>query len=267
MRGFPGVLALPDEWRARRRVRLERVAPSEHAQWEPPRCRPDPSRTGMARYATVRFLDARYSGIDVAEVTRPYDTVQPKKAVRQRRKDVRKALHRISLKALMKFCDQVGEEYRIRPDHFARKVVGVGSVGTEAFVLLLGDRADEPLFLQLKEQKEPVLAAYADPREYQHQGEPVSKGRRMTQAATDEFLGWATGIAAAHADQNAKGYQRLMDAVMDGRVQAVTGLSGTNPQPRLTGPLLPRAVRQGTAGPGPAGPAVRAPAAQPLSWA
>ena len=45
---------------------------------------------------------------------------------------------------------------------FARKVVGVGSVGTEAFVLLLlGDRADEPLFLQLKEAQESVLAPFA----------------------------------------------------------------------------------------------------------
>ena len=45
---------------------------------------------------------------------------------------------------------------------FARKVVGVGSVGTEAFVLLmLGDRPDEPLFLQLKEAQESVLAPFA----------------------------------------------------------------------------------------------------------
>ena len=45
---------------------------------------------------------------------------------------------------------------------FARKVVGVGSVGTEAFVLLLlGDRSDEPLFLQLKEAQESVLAPFA----------------------------------------------------------------------------------------------------------
>ena len=45
---------------------------------------------------------------------------------------------------------------------FARKVVGVGSVGTEAFVkLLIGDRPDEPLFLQLKEAQESVLAPFA----------------------------------------------------------------------------------------------------------
>ncbi len=78
---------------------------------------------------------------------------------------------------------------------FARKVVGVGSVGTEAFiVLLLGDREDEPLFLQLKEAQESVLAPFAGKSEYKHQGERVVRGQRLTQAATDPFLGWTTGI-------------------------------------------------------------------------
>jgi uncharacterized protein (DUF2252 family) len=76
---------------------------------------------------------------------------------------------------------------------FARKVVGVGSVGTEAFVMLLiGDRADEPLFLQLKEAQESVLAPFAGPSEYEHQGERVVTGQRLTQAAIDPFLGWTT---------------------------------------------------------------------------
>ena len=81
---------------------------------------------------------------------------------------------------------------------FARKVVGVGSVGTEAFVLLLlGDRADEPLFLQLKEAQESVLAPFAGKSEYKHQGERVVRGQRLTQAATDPFLGWTTGIGTS----------------------------------------------------------------------
>jgi uncharacterized protein (DUF2252 family) len=81
---------------------------------------------------------------------------------------------------------------------FARKVVGVGSVGTEAFILLLlGDRADEPLFLQLKEAQESVLAPFAGPSSYQHQGERVVRGQRLTQAATDPFLGWTSGIGTS----------------------------------------------------------------------
>ena len=80
---------------------------------------------------------------------------------------------------------------------FARKVVGVGSVGTEAFVLLLmGDRPDEPLFLQLKEAQESVLAPYAGDSEQRHQGERVVQGQRLIQAAADPFLGWTSGIAA-----------------------------------------------------------------------
>jgi uncharacterized protein (DUF2252 family) len=78
---------------------------------------------------------------------------------------------------------------------FARKVVGVGSVGTEAFILLLlGDRPDEPLFLQLKEAQESVLAPFAGASEYKHQGERVVRGQRLTQAAADPFLGWTSGI-------------------------------------------------------------------------
>ena len=95
---------------------------------------------------------------------------------------------------------------------FARKVVGVGSVGTEAFILLLmGDRDDEPLFLQLKEAQESVLAPYAGPSQYRHQGERVVKGQRLTQATADPFLGWTSGIqtddtAADGAPARAKDY-------------------------------------------------------------
>ena len=73
---------------------------------------------------------------------------------------------------------------RIVLDHyhfvdFARKVVGVGSVGTEAYmVLLMGDRDDDPLFLQVKEAPESVLAPYAGASEYEHQGERVVQGQR-----------------------------------------------------------------------------------------
>ncbi len=80
---------------------------------------------------------------------------------------------------------------------FARKVVGVGSVGTEAFmVLLMGDRDDDPLFLQVKEADPSVLAPYAGAGEYKQQGERVVHGQRVMQAASDPFLGWASGTGA-----------------------------------------------------------------------
>ena len=199
-------------------------------------------RTKMASYAAMRFVDVWYSRIDIDEVNRLFDVLQPRAAVRRRHRDIAQARRRTSQRAFLKMCDQVQGQYRIRSappvivrfpvegypgvleelrgaiaqyrqtleadlrevlrhyyfGDFARKVVGVGSVGTEAFVvLLIGDRADEPLFLQVKEAQESVLAPYAGPGEYQHQGERVVIGQQLTQAATDPFLGWTTGIGTS----------------------------------------------------------------------
>jgi uncharacterized protein (DUF2252 family) len=73
----------------------------------------------------------------------------------------------------------------------ARKVVGVGSVGTRAWVVLL-DAADgvEPLFLQAKEAQPSVLAEYAGRSRYSNQGERVVAGQHLQQAQSDIFLGW-----------------------------------------------------------------------------
>jgi hypothetical protein len=74
-------------------------------------------------------------------------------------------------------------------------VVGFGSVATDGFaMLLIGDRPDEPLFLQLNEAKESVLAAFAGASEYERQDERVVMGQRLAQAATDLFLGWTSGV-------------------------------------------------------------------------
>ena len=76
---------------------------------------------------------------------------------------------------------------------FARKVVGVGSVGTEAFVtLLIGSRGDDALFLQLKEADDSVLARYTISDSFKHQGGRVVFGQRLMQASSDLFLGYAT---------------------------------------------------------------------------
>ena len=73
----------------------------------------------------------------------------------------------------------------------ARKVVGVGSVGTRAWVVLM-DAADgvEPLFLQAKEAQASVLAEYAGRSRYNNQGERVVAGQHLQQAQSDIFLGW-----------------------------------------------------------------------------
>ena len=79
----------------------------------------------------------------------------------------------------------------------ARKVVGVGSVGTRCLiVLLLGRDADDPLFLQVKEAGRSVLEPYLGRSRFNHNGHRVVAGQRLTQAASDIFLGWMTGKPA-----------------------------------------------------------------------
>jgi uncharacterized protein (DUF2252 family) len=76
----------------------------------------------------------------------------------------------------------------------ARKVVGVGSVGTRCIIiLLLGRDSDDPLFLQVKEAGPSVLEPYLGRSRFTHCGHRVVAGQRLTQAASDIFLGWMTG--------------------------------------------------------------------------
>jgi uncharacterized protein (DUF2252 family) len=81
------------------------------------------------------------------------------------------------------------EEFRYA--HAARKVVGVGSVGTQCLILLLLGRDDaDPLFLQVKEAQPSVLERFLGASVYAHCGERVVAGQRLMQAASDIFLGW-----------------------------------------------------------------------------
>ncbi|WP_434995886.1 DUF2252 domain-containing protein [Arthrobacter sp. Ld5] len=77
----------------------------------------------------------------------------------------------------------------------ARKVVGVGSVGTRAFIVLLQGRDQhDPLFLQVKEATRSVLEDHLPKSRYRQPGERVVQGQRMMQAASDIFLGWTKGV-------------------------------------------------------------------------
>jgi uncharacterized protein (DUF2252 family) len=84
----------------------------------------------------------------------------------------------------------------------ARKVVGVGSVGTRAWiVLMLGSESGDPLFLQAKEAGPSVLEPYVGESEYDNHGRRVVEGQRLMQAASDIFLGW---VAAQGLDSQAR---------------------------------------------------------------
>ena len=77
----------------------------------------------------------------------------------------------------------------------ARKVVGVGSVGTRAFIVLLQGRdQQDPLFLQVKEATASVLEDHLPKSRFRQHGERVVAGQRMMQAASDIFLGWTKGV-------------------------------------------------------------------------
>ena len=80
---------------------------------------------------------------------------------------------------------------RFRVVDIARKVVGVGSVGTRAWiVLLLGRDASDPLFLQAKEAQSSVLERFVSKSHYANCGERVVAGQHLMQASSDIFLGW-----------------------------------------------------------------------------
>ncbi len=86
-------------------------------------------------------------------------------------------------------CRRLLESFRYA--HAARKVVGVGSVGTRAWiVLMLGRDERDPLFLQLKEAEASVLEPFLGKSTHNNHGQRVVEGQRLTQAASDIMLGW-----------------------------------------------------------------------------
>ncbi|HZC52247.1 MAG TPA: DUF2252 domain-containing protein [Mycobacterium sp.] len=119
----------------------------------------------------------------------------------------------------------------------ARKVVGVGSVGTRAFIVLLQGRdARDPLFLQIKEATASVLEAHLPKSRYRQHGERVVQGQRMMQAASDIYLGWTKGV-----DQNRHFYWRqLRDMKGSVAVESMTPL-GLTVYARICGWTMARA--------------------------
>lgn len=96
----------------------------------------------------------------------------------------------------LRYRHTLPEERRVILDRYhvidiARKVVGVGSVGTRCDVALLMASESDPLFIQLKQALPSVLDPYAGTSRYKNHGERVVTGQRMLQAASDVFLGWA----------------------------------------------------------------------------
>jgi uncharacterized protein (DUF2252 family) len=185
-------------------------------------------REQLARYAGMRLLEVWYSRVDAAALV-ARSRGRRRRAVEER---LDRAEHHTNLDALPRLTEPVGGSRRFledppllthvaecderwtaavlasyratlpderrrlleryRPHDAARKVVGVGSVGTRCYVvLLLGDRHDDPLLLQVKQATRSVLEPYAGRSRYRHHGRRVVNGQRLLQTASDIFLGWA----------------------------------------------------------------------------
>jgi uncharacterized protein (DUF2252 family) len=119
--------------------------------------------------------------VPIEELVSPDDHHRLEEAFRTVLRSYRRTLPRDRRKLLERF------DYH----HAARKVVGVGSVGTRAWVVLLTGRdEDDPLFLQAKEAQASVLEPFLGKSEYTNNGQRVVEGQRMLQAASDLMLGW-----------------------------------------------------------------------------
>jgi uncharacterized protein (DUF2252 family) len=122
----------------------------------------------------------------------------------------------------------------------ARKVVGVGSVGTETWILLMEpDDGFEPLLLQAKQAQRSVLASYAGQSEYRNQGERVVTGQHLMQAVSDIFLGWqsATPPGRRSADYY---FRQLRDWKYSAEIDGMNAAAMTD-YGRLCGWTLARA--------------------------
>lgn len=185
----------------------------------------------MARLATKTTLDVHYAHLDIHELLPQITDPDMRKdverfAARSATRTTLSALDKLttvvdgkrtivedpplvvrlpdidSLEAVRDFFEQyrhtLADERRRLLDQFhfvdaARKVVGVGSVGLRAHVVLLAGRANlDPLFLQMKQAEASVLEPYTGAGAHASHGERVVIGQRRMQAASDLFLGWST---------------------------------------------------------------------------
>ena len=119
----------------------------------------------------------------------------------------------------------------------ARKVVGVGSVGTRAFIALLQGRdQDDPLFLQVKEATRSVLEDHLPKSRYKQAGERVVQGQRKMQASSDIFLGWTKG-----AQDNRFLYWRQLRDMKGSAVVETMNTTGLEFYAHICGQTLARA--------------------------
>ena len=139
---------------------------------------------------------------------------------------------------------ETGRRYLLEQFEYAdmaRKVVGVGSVGTRCWiVLMLGRDASDPLFLQVKEAERSVLEDYVGTSEYADHGQRVVAGQRLMQAASDIFLGWQRTQADPDGRPHDYYVRQLRDEKFSADIKALTA-AGMRAYGELCGWTLARA--------------------------
>ncbi len=131
--------------------------------------------------------------VPIAEMFEDVDA----KLIEERLRDV----YSVYVRSLDRDVRQLVERYRFVD--IAHKVVGVGSVGTRAWILLmLGRDSGDPLFLQAKEAQSSVLEPFTGAGPFKQQGRRVVEGQRLMQAASDIFLGWTTATGPDGKDRD-----------------------------------------------------------------
>ncbi len=111
---------------------------------------------------------------------------------------------------------------RFRYEDAARKVVGVGSVGTRAWIILmLGRDDDDPLFLQAKEAQASVLEPYLGKSQFANHGQRVVEGQRLMQAASDIMLGWIRTVGLDGVERDFY-IRQLWDAKGSADIESMT---------------------------------------------
>jgi uncharacterized protein (DUF2252 family) len=185
-------------------------------------------REHMRKYSEMRHIDVWYSRIDYENslqfVRRTFRWYIEKQREKSRQRSSLQAFPKLTMQVdgqyrikddpplIMHLDDEeltqqlrglveayrptVQEDRRVLLDKYqcmdvARKVVGVGSVGTRCYiVLLLGNDSNDPLLLQIKEAQASVLERHLGPSIYPNHAQRVVSGQRLMQAASDLFLGW-----------------------------------------------------------------------------
>jgi hypothetical protein len=147
------------------------------------------TRDSMSAFSKLtHMVDGHARIVDQSPLIVPLDTLVPG--------GDREALLGELRELLRSYLDTLEFDRRVLVDQFelsdfARKVVGVGSVGTRAWIaLLLGHDSNDPLFLQMKEAEPSVLEEPLGASQFSNHGQRVVTGQRLMQAASDIFLGW-----------------------------------------------------------------------------